>query len=192
MTATAQPFGLKPIRHINGKAPIQFRAIPGGIPSGLAQNIPLGAPVAITTTGVINVVSTNTGLIYGVFAGCQYSVDNAGLSTPFPNWTSGATYQTGSMTAYVWEDPGIIYEIQSSGSLAQSSVGDQAAIVNGNSGQLGYSIATISSTLAGAGSTGQLSIRGLSNRVDNAWADAYTIVEVQLAGQQFAAGFTAI
>jgi hypothetical protein len=96
------------------------------------------------------------------------------------------------MTAYVWEDPGIIYEIQSSGSLAQSSVGDQAAIVNGNSGQLGYSIATISSTLAGAGSTGQLSIRGLSNRVDNAWADAYTIVEVQLAGQQFAAGFTAI
>lgn len=194
MSSVNQPIGLKPIRHINGKFVPSPRAIPGGIASGQAGDIFVNSPVTMSTNGTIQ-ISTTAQDFYGVFAGCQYvpTGANVGMVTPTMQWPNAATYVAGTMIAYVWEDPGIIYEIQANGSLPQTSVGDQADFASIGTGTLGQSTATISTTLAGAGVQAQLSIRGLSQRaVDNAWGDAFTVVEVQIARQQFAANKLAI
>jgi hypothetical protein len=50
----------------------------------------------------------------------------------------------------------------------------------------------ISTSLAGSGSVGDLRIIGLSNGVDNAWGDAYTVVQVQVSRSQYVATINAI
>jgi hypothetical protein len=50
----------------------------------------------------------------------------------------------------------------------------------------------ISSSLAGSGSVGDMRIINLSNGVDNAWGDAYTVVQVQVSRSQYVATINAI
>jgi len=186
MSTTNAPFGMRPVRHLNGKFVPPPRAIPGGIASAYNTSIYFQNPVLLTTSGTIQ-IATATNDFYGVFAGCQYVSSTTGLLTPSMFWPANTTYVAGTMVAYVWEDPSIIYEIQSNGSLAQASVGDQAdfAAISTGSTVTGLGYATISSSLEGAGVQGQLSIRGLGTELSNAWGDAYTIVEVQIAQSQF-------
>ncbi len=193
MSSTSTPFGLSPIRHVNGKFLPPPRAITAGISSGYGANIFFGSPVKLASTGVLNIASTGEDII-GVFAGCQFVPSATGLMTPQMNWVTGATYVAGTMVAYVWDDPGIIYEIQSSGSLAQTAIGDQADFVNPGTGNstTGLSNAQISSTLAGAGAQAQLRIVGLATRIDNDWGDAFTNVEVMIARHQYVSNKVAI
>lgn len=146
----------------------------------------------MATTGVLQIAGT-TGDFYGVFAGCSYTASNQSLYTPSMYWSANQAYiSDGQMWAAVWDDPGIIYEIQCNGSLAQTSVGDQANLANLTTGNNGMSVAELSSTLAGAGVQAQLRIVGLSERIDNAWGDTYTVVEVMIAQQQYVANKVAI
>lgn len=195
MTTLLQPFGAKPIRHINGKFVPPPRMIPGGIASGYSGSIYFQAPVLFTSSGTIQ-IATVANDWYGVFAGCQYVSTTTGLLTPSMFWPASTSYVAGTMQAFVWDDPNIIYEIQCDGSLAQTSVGDQAdfttATIGSGSTTTGLSSSTISSTLVGASSQGQLSIRGLSLEINNAWGDTFTIVEVQNARSQFVSNKVAI
>ena len=95
---------------------------------------------------------------------------------------------------YYYSDPNIVYDIQADGSLAQTSVGDQANFSNITDGSTttGLSQCTISSSLACAGNVGDLRIIGLYNGVDNAWGDAYTVVQVQVSRSQYVATVNAI
>jgi hypothetical protein len=101
---------------------------------------------------------------------------------------------TGSCVAYFYQDPAIVYDIQCDGSLAQSSVGAQADLSNTTAGSTttGLSQCTLSSTLVSAGSSAQMRIIGLTPGVDNAWGDAYTVVQVQVNESQFNASVNAI
>jgi hypothetical protein len=193
MSSTAAPYGLNPVRHVNGKFLPPPRAITGGIASGYSANIFYGSPVMLNTNGTLTIATTNADII-GVFAGCQFIPSATGLLTPQPNWVASATYIAGSMTAYVWDDPGIIYEIQSNGSLAATALGDQADFVNPGNGNstLGTSTAAISSTLSGAGVQAQLRIVGVSNKIDNAWGDSFTQVEVMIARHQYVSNKVAV
>lgn len=192
MSSVNQPFGLKPIRHINGKFLPPPRVIPSGIASAYGTAIYSGDPVLLTTSGVLNIAAA-TGDFYGVFAGCQFTPSATGLYTPSMIWPAAQTYiADGQMNAMAYDDPGIIYEIQASGSLAATSVGDQANLTNITTGNNGQSVAQISTTLAGVGVQAQLRIVGLSRRIDNAWGDAYTVVEVMIAQQQYTANKVAI
>lgn len=193
MSSTAAPYGLNPIRHINGKFLPPPRAIVGGIASGYAANIFYGSPVMLNANGTLVIGTTNADII-GVFAGCQFIPSATGLMTPQKNWVANATYVAGTMVAYVWDDPGIIYSIQSNGSLAATAVGDQADFVNPGNGNatLGTSTAAISSTLAGAGVQAQLRIVGLDNDIDNSWGDPFTDVEVMIARHQYISNKVAV
>lgn len=192
MSATLMPFGLKPIRHINGKFVPPPRQIPGGIASAYGTNIYFQDPVVMATTGVLQIGGA-TGDFYGVFAGCYYTASATALMTPSMSWPASQAYLAdGSMYAAVWDDPGIIYEIACNGSLAQSSVGDQANLTNITTGVNGLSVAEISSSLAGNGAQAQLRIVGLSQRPGNAWGDTYTVVEVMIAQQQYVSNKVAI
>ncbi len=190
MALSNMPFGMRPVRHINGKFVPAPRMIPNGIASGYNTSIYFQGPVTLNTSGQLTASAVNTDF-YGVFAGTQFVSSLTGLFTPSMYWPANTTYVTGTMQAFVWDDPGIIYEIQADGSLAQTSVGDQADFSTGAIGSgsttTGLSSATISTTLVGSGNSGQLSIRGLAYELNNTWGDAYTIVEVQIARQQFTA-----
>jgi hypothetical protein len=78
--------------------------------------------------------------------------------------------------------------------LAQTSIGDQANFTNISAGSttIGLSQCTISTSLAGSSAVGDMRIIGLSNGVDNAWGDAYTVVQVQVSRSQFVATINAI
>jgi hypothetical protein len=189
MSTNNAPFGMRPVRHLNGKFVPPPRAIPGGIASGYDTSIYFQGPVLLNTSGQLE-VATTTNDFYGVFAGCQYVSSSTGLLTPSMYWPANTAYVAGTLVAYVWEDPNIIYEIQANGSIASTAVGNQAdfsSAIAAGSTTTGLSSATISSSLETAGQQGQLSIRGLGTEITNTWGDAYTIVEVQIAQSQFVA-----
>ena len=109
-------------------------------------------------------------------------------------WPASTAYITGSCVAYYYSDPNIVYDIQADGSLAQTSIGDQANFTNITAGSTttGLSAATISTTLAGTSAVGDMRIIGLYQGVDNAWGDAYTTVQVQISRSQYVATINAI
>lgn len=183
MTATLAPFGGRPIYNPSGPAP-RASAYPDAILSTYTSNIYNCAPVKWNSSGVIVVATSNDDII-GFFGGCNFSQTASPIPKYQPYWVSGDSYIAGTMKVFIWDNPTYIYEIQCGGSLAQTAIGDQANFLNPQSGNsLYFSNATITSTLAGASNTGQLRIVGLSEMVDNAWGDAYTIVKVQIAAQQ--------
>jgi len=193
MTATATPFGLNPIRHLNGKFVPPPMAMLNGILSTYNTDIFYGGPVTLNSNGTINASTTNQAF-YGVFAGWQGATSTTALMTPLMKWDANTAYVTNvPMYAYVWNDPGIVYEMQANGSLAQTSVGDEADFINPGSGNTtGRSTTALSTTLVGVGVQGQMRIIGLSSRIDNAWGDAYTIVETVIARSQYFGSVTAV
>jgi hypothetical protein len=96
--------------------------------------------------------------------------------------------------AYYYQDPNIVYEIQAAGTLTQGSIGDQFDLTNPTSGSTstGLSSASMSTTGAGSGATNQLRVINLAPYPDNAWGDAYPIVQVQIALSQYVASINAI
>lgn len=185
MSVSSAPYGLKPYTHAAGSQ-VAPEAVDGGIASGYASAIYFNSPVQLTSTGVLN-VATTTSLLCGSFQGCRYKPDSTSLVVESQYWPASATYVAGSMTAWVvgFTDPSVRYRMQSSGSLAQSAMGDQAALVNPSSGQNQFSVASINSTLIGATNTAQLRILNLYPGVNNSWGDSYTEVVVNIAGHQF-------
>jgi hypothetical protein len=103
-------------------------------------------------------------------------------------WPALTAYQTGSCVAYFYNDPNIVYEIQADGSVAQSSIGDEANFTNLTAGSTttGLSQCTMNSTLVGANNVGQVRIVDIAPYPGNDWDDAFTIVRVTVAEHQFA------
>jgi hypothetical protein len=190
MSSTNAPFGLRPSYHPTGLD--RAVALPGGIASGYNTGILKGQPVALNTSGNI-VIATAGNAFQGAFAGCEWT-DNSGRRQISNQWTANTAYQTGSNVTYYYADPNIVYDIQADGSLAQTSVGDQANMSNATAGSTttGLSQATISTTLAGTSAVGDFRIIGLTPAVDNAWGDAYTVVQVQISRHQYVATINAI
>jgi hypothetical protein len=190
MSSTNAPFGMRPSFHPSGLDRAQ--AFAGGIASGYNTGILKGQPVAQNTSG--NIIIATAGSAYlGAFAGCEWT-DTDGRRRVSNQWTASTSYQTGSNVTYYYSDPNIVYDIQADGSLAQSSVGDQANFTNATAGSTttGLSAATISTSLAGSSAVGDMRIIGLTPSVDNAWGDAYTVVQVQVSRSQYVATINAV
>lgn len=190
MTAVLAPFGFQPDNHISAYGTRGETAYPAGIVSGYTSDIYKGQPVLMATTGVIQPVTANNVDFLGVFAGVEYT-DSDGKRRVSDKWLAN-TVAT-DIVAYVWDDPGVIFEVQGDGSYAQTAVGDQVNITNFSNqiGTTGLSAAT-TGTVVGAGVQGQWRVIGLSTRVDNAWGDAYTIIRVMNARHQYVAVKVAI
>jgi hypothetical protein len=199
MPATSAPFGLRPVFHPSGldrpialAGGIQSVSVSGIVNAGYATNIFKGQPVALNTAGYI-VVATAGSAWLGAFAGCEWT-DGTGRRRVSNYWPANETFQTGSVVAYYYTDPNIVYEIQADGTLAQTSIGDQANLSNVSNGSTttGLSQCTMSTTLAGTSAVGDLRIVNLAPYVDNAWGDAYVIVQVQISRSQYVATINAI
>ncbi len=184
MSATSAPFGLRPAFHPSGLDRAQ--ALANGIVSAYATDILKGQPVKYVTGGTIEEV-TSTEAFVGAFAGVEWT-DTTGRRRVSNYWPALTAYQTGSCVAYFYNDPNIVYEIQADGSVAQSSIGDEANFSNLTAGSTttGLSQCTMSATLAGANNVGQVRIVDIAPYPGNDWGDAFTIVRVTVAEHQFA------
>jgi len=183
MSATSAPFGLRPAFHPSGLDRAQ--ALAGGIVSGYAFNILKGQPVKYDTNGTIVPAAAGDAFV-GAFAGVEFT-DTTGRRRVSNYWPASTAYQTGSCVAYFYNDPNIVYEIQADGSLAQSSIGDEADLSNATAGSTttGLSQATLSNTPIGANGEAQMRIVDLAPYPDNAWDDTYVIVRATIAQFQF-------
>lgn len=197
MSAVNAPYGFMAVKHPSGC----IHANEYTIASGYAANIFEGDPVKLVTGGTIELGTsdgTRTGTvdnisILGIFAGCSF-VDASGKPTWSPYWPTGQVAT--QIKAYVYDDPLIVYSVQSSGSIAATAIGDQADwngfTAPGGSTATGKSLATLNSTLAGAGQQAQFRIVEFDRAIDNAAADAFTRVLVQVAEHQYVAEVPAV
>lgn len=194
MSATLAPFGMRPIFHPSGLD--RARAYIAGIATGYASAMYRGSPVKLTTSGTVNLAAASGADMIGAFDGCEY-LDANGKPTYSTYWP--ASQAATNTVAYVWDDPNTVFEMQAEGALAQTAIGDQTNFsvaagygVGDGSTLTGLSTCAMTSTLAGAGSQGMLSVRGLSLYPDNAWGDAYTVAQVVMARHQYVAVKVAI
>ena len=185
MSATSAPFGLRPAYHPSGLDRAQGLA--NIIESGYAQDLLKGQAVKLDTanTGYI-VRAAGTDAIYGVFDGVEWT-DTTGRRRVSNYWPANTAYQAGSLIAYIWTDPQVVYEIQANGSIAQTAIGQEFDITSPYAGSstTGLSQSLMDTTAASVNTSRVLRVIDLAPYPGNAWGDAYTIVRVQIAKFQY-------
>ena len=184
MSATSAPFGLRPAFHPTGLDRAQ--ALANVIESGYAANILKGQAVKLTAAAGYIVVASAGDPLFGVFDGVEWT-DTTGRRRVSNYWPTGTAYQSGSLIAYVWTDPQVVYEIQAAGSIAQTAIGAEFDITNATDGSTttGLSQCTMGTSAASANSSKALRVIDLAPYPGNAWGDAFTIVRVQIARFQY-------
>lgn len=192
MSATSAPFGLRPAFHPSGldraqalANGIQAVSTSGNVSAGYATTILKGQPVKMNTAGYIEVAGAGDAFL-GPFAGVEWT-DATGRRRVSNYWPASESFQVGSVVAYFYSDPNIVYEIQTDGTVAQSTLGGEADLSNTTAGSTttGLSQATLSNTVVGSG-TAQMRIIDIAPYPDNAWGDSFVIVRATIAEYQFA------
>ena len=142
MANVDSPFGFVPSRHMSG-SPIRTNKYT--ITSGLAENIFNGDLVILTADGVITPSNgaSEAAQTIGVFAGVSYTASDGSYKYS-EYWPSGTTGT--NIIAYVYDDPYIVFKVQSDGSPAQTDIGSCADVTVGTgsttTGQSAFQLAS--------------------------------------------------
>ena len=215
MSATFQPFGLKPVYHPSGLdravpfvgtntfVPGTSYSAPYSLSSG--QSFYEFQPVAITSSGQLTIANqtASSGKVYGVFNGVEYTNSDGRRSVAkyAPLTTLAAST---NIVFWIFSDPAIVYEIQCNGSVTSAAIGTEynfdtttgSTVTDGYAigvGGAGFSTTALLATAVGTGNQGQVRVVGLGREAaypagnTNQWGDAYTIVQVQISNNTFAA-----
>lgn len=179
MSTTSAPFGLQPAYHASGFVrPAAFT-----LANNAAVTLLQYQPVKISTDGVV-VPATLGDPLVGTFMGVEFT-DGDGrrrVSNKFLANTPAT-----DVTAYITLDPAIVYEIQATGPVDITNIGNQFNFGSLTAGStvVGLSQATLDiSTVVTSGSTAQMRVIGITPGPDNNWGDNYTIVQVQISEHQ--------
>jgi hypothetical protein len=213
MSLTALPSGLQPAYHPSGE--IRSVAHIGVLLAGTNVNIFKNQPVSLSigTGGAVNgvtvpagqvvlspVVSTATP-IWGVLAGVEY-FDITGAPQETNCWIAGTTvFANTAVTAWIWEDPAIVYTIQTDGALPViAAAGTPFAQIDGKeynlsnftagSATVGLSQCTIAAgSVVGTGTQGQVMVLKTDPTILNqsSTSDAFVQLQVKLARTQIVA-----
>ena len=195
MASVASPYGLKPVNELGG-LPYAGSARSFLIdPAGSASNIYNGSPVYVNASGYLAVATAtgadattngfpvgtaNTGIV-GVFVGCQYI--NAQGQVIYSQYYPTGT--TGVINAYVVDDPNVIFQVQSAGSVTQAAVGanlffSTGAVATGST-TTGNSTASVVAGASAVTTTAAFRVVGFPNMVGfSVVGDAYTDVFVKI------------
>jgi len=181
MSATSQPFGLRPVYSPSGVV----RPVAMSILTGYGSNILQNQPVKIGTNGTIEAAAIGDRFV-GTFQGVEFT-DSEGRRRVSNKWTA-STAGT-DIIAYVTVDPSIVYEIQSSATIAVSDIGSQAdfTTITAGSATTGLSQLMLDAATLTAVGNASLKILNASPGPDNAFGDTYVILQVQIAEHQFVA-----
>ena len=126
MSATAAPFGLRPIGRLDNGSVEVFRQYP--IASGYGTDIATGDVVQLVDGGAATTIEKQTGTgdtstdisMVGIFIGCKYTDPNTNQVTFSQLWP--ASTSASDAMAYVVDDPTVLFAIQADG--VPSDVGD--------------------------------------------------------------------
>lgn len=212
MSLTALPSGVQPAYHRSGE--IRSIAHPGVLLPGTNVNIFKNQPVKllIGTGATVNGVTIPAGQVYlapvvatgdkiwGVFAGCEY-FDNTGAPQEANSWiASTPVFANTVVTAFIWEDPEIVYTAQTDAALVvATTLGDGFSRFDGRelnlsnftagSAVVGLSQCTLSaSSIVATGTQGQMQIEKVDPTILNqSPADAFVQLQVSIANSQVAA-----
>lgn len=181
MSATSQPFGLRPVYSPSGVV----RPVAMSIASAYGSNILQNQPVKIGANGTIEAAAIGDRFV-GSFQGVEFT-DSDGRRRVSNKWT--ASTAATDIIAYVTVDPSIVYEIQSSATIAVADIGSQADFTTITAGSTVTGLSQLmldAATLTAAGSA-SLRILNASPGPDNAFGDSFVILQVQIAEHQFVA-----
>ena len=165
-------------------------------------------PVSLTASGQLTIAATSAtggsaGTVYGVFDGVEFT-DSQGRRS-VSKWASKLTLDASTeIVFWIFADPALVYEAQVSGSASTASVGRQYdfsaatgfTTADGQSignGGAGFSRTALAASPVATTVQGQVRVVGLGREVafpagqTNAWGDAFTIVQVQIANNTFVA-----
>ena len=156
MAATATPYGLRPVKRLDGLA------YAGAVvhylidPAGEATNIYTGSIVILGSDGYI-AISTASGAdettnnlggssiaALGVFVGCQYEdVHGTHHSAHYP---TGQNYNSTPILAYIVVDPNVVFQAQLDGTGVQTIIGNNTDLPTDQSTSTGSTRTGISNT----------------------------------------------
>jgi len=215
MSTTYQPFGLKPAFHPSGldratpfvgtnsfqAATDNTYSAPYGLTTG--QAFYQYQPVEINSSGQLVPAATAaaTSRFFGVFDGVEFT-DSQGRRS-VAKWAAKTTLDASTQIVFwLFTDPAIVYEAQVNGSVSPTAIGQEYNFDATNNPTVGYSIGNggagfsqtaLAATSVSLGAQGQVKVVGLGRETafpagqTNAWGDAYTIVQVQIANSQLVA-----
>ena len=167
-------------------------------------------PVAITSTGQLTIANQTaaSGKVYGSFDGVEYTTAE-GRRTLGKSITATSLSAATQIVFWIFQDPALVYEIQVNGSANANAIGSEynfdtttgSLVTDGytiGTGGAGFSTTALLATPVASGAQGQVRVVGLGREVayppgsTNQWSDAYTIVQVVIANNQFAAASVAV
>jgi len=157
MSATAAPFGLRPVGNLGGTYNGSFRQYP--VLSTYSTRICFGDVVKLVDGGTTTTIEKDTGTTsatpIGIFLGCRF-IDISTKQLTFSQQWSGAAHTEGM--AYVCDDPNILFEIQADGTVNDDDIAANAALVQGTSSST-LGISRVSLDISTAATTAALPIR---------------------------------
>ena len=167
MASSATPYGLKPVKRVDGLpyagAVTHYKIDPAGV----ANNIFYGSIVQLTAAGYVELadgtgkdITTNnfggSGIgAAGVFVGCEY-VDSTGQVQHSQYYPSGAL----NAVAYIVDDPNVLFQAQLDGVSGQDDVGTITGFAAAQNATTSGNTATGNSTMA-LDATVQTTVGGL-------------------------------
>jgi hypothetical protein len=220
MASTFKPFGLKPVYHPSGlDRAVPFVgtnsfAVGGAYSAPYLLNTGESfyqyQPVGLNASGQLTIAAqtATTAPVYGVFDGVEYTTSE-GRRTVGKNASKATLDAATDIVFWIFQDPALVYEAQINGSASTASIGKQydfdttvkSTVDSGyiiGVGGAGFSTTALAATAVTSGGQGQVRVVGLGREVafpageTNAWGDAFTIVQVQIANNSFVAPKTSI
>jgi hypothetical protein len=215
MSTTFKPFGLKPVYHPSGLDRAVPFVGTNSFVAGTSYSAPYSLttgqsffqyqPVGLTASGQLTIAATAaaTSPVYGVFDGVEYTTAE-GRRTLGKNASKATLDAATSIVFWIFQDPALVYEAQVQGSATTAAIGTQYnfsaatgfTTADGYTigvGGAGFSTTALNATAVASGAQGQVRVVGLGREVAyptgelNAWGDAFTIVQVQIANNSFVA-----
>ena len=176
MSATATPMGAEPVGGLSACGSFSGKVRHIKIASGYATNIFYGDFVKLVNTGTIEKdAGTATATPVGIFMGCFYTDPSTSQPTFNQMWPTG-TVASDAM-AYVLDDPDAVFRMQGDGSLAQTTLGNNIAIIQtSGSTNIGRSKNAVDASTAATTDTLPLRILEFMDGPDSSVGDAYTDV----------------
>jgi hypothetical protein len=195
MASVASPYGLKPVNQLGGTPYAGATRSYLIDPAGTASNIFYGSPVYVNASGYLAVATAtgadattngfpvgtaNTGIV-GVFVGCSYF--NAQGQLIFSQYYP--TGVTGVIQASVVDDPNVVFQVQSAGSVTQAAVGANLFFTTGavatGSTTTGNSTASVVAGSSAVATTAAFRVVGFPNvQGFSVVGDAFTDVYVKI------------
>ena len=195
MASTASPYGLRPVNQLGGTPYAGATRTYLIDPAGTASTIYNGSPVYVNSSGYLAVATAtgadattngfpvgtaNTGIV-GVFVGCSYY--NAQGQLIFSQYYPTGT--TGIVQAQVVDDPNVVFQVQSAGTVTQAAVGANVFFTTGavatGSTTTGNSTASVVAGASAVTTTAAFRVVGFPNiQGFSAVGDAYTDVYVKI------------